>query len=397
MKERLRFFIAKSEDMQGYLEGESQEERSRRRRREIRRRRKRRRAMRIILTRWVPFLVICLVVVALLVSGVKTLAKVLSGNERSKADIETVTEENNDTVSLNDIVSENTVSEDTVSEDTAEPEPIQNLEPIDDGTAGAVPGDVVSEHALLISLSENKVIAGRDYNSVINPASMTKVLTVLVAAEKMEENGDDLDTKFTMTEEIENFSYVHECSNVGFSVGEVITMKDLFYGTILPSGGDAAYSLAVYAGGSMDGFAELMNAKLKEIGCSENAHFTNSIGLYDENHHCTTMDMAKIMYAAMQNDLCKEVLSAHKYTTSKTAEHPDGIEISNWFLRRIEDKDTNGIVVAAKTGFVIQSKNCAVSYAQDNYGNPYICVTGGSSSSWRCIYDHVSIYKRYLN
>lgn len=381
--------------MQGYFEGETSGD-NRRRRRELRRRRKRRRAIKIILTRWVPFLVVCVIVVVMLVSGVKAVAKALSGDKEAQVKEEAATVQENETVSLDDIVSENTISEDAVSENIAEPEPLKKLEAVDDGTAGAVPGDVVSEHAVLISLSENKVIAGRDYNSVINPASMTKVLTVLVAAEKMQENGDDLDTQFTMTEEIENFSYVHECSNVGFSVGEVITMRDLFYGTILPSGGDAAYGLAIYAGGSMDGFAELMNEKLREIGCSENAHFTNSIGLYDENHHCTTMDMAKIMYCAMQNDLCREVLSAHKYTTSKTPEHPDGIEVSNWFLRRIEDKDTNGIVVAAKTGFVVQSKNCAVSYAEDNYGNPYICVTGGSSSSWRCIYDHVSIYKKYL-
>ena len=78
--------------------------------------------------------------------------------------------------------------------------------------------------------------------------------------------------------------------------------------------------------------------------------------------------------------------------SSSTPEHPDGITISNWFLRRIEDKDCGLTVECAKTGFVVQSGNCAASFADDEAGRRYICVTANSSSSWRCIYDHVSIY-----
>ena len=106
--------------------------------------------------------------------------------------------------------------------------------------------------------------------------------------------------------------------------------------------------------------------------------------------------MAVIMKAAMQNELCKEFLSAHTYTTSLTDQHPEGITISNWFLRKIEDKDTGGEVLCAKTGYVVQSKNCAVSYGTFAGGKPYICVTAGATSGWRCIYDHVEIYNRYI-
>ncbi len=379
-----------------YNDGEGNEEREerRKRRREERRRiRRRKRKIKIILTRWVPFAIICILLIALLVKGVTALGGLIfhsSDKTETLASEEVSTEDSSvsaDSVSADEAVSENAPPEE-------KPVPILNAS-ADSGT-GAVPGEVVSEHAVLVDISANRIVAGRDYNSTINPASMTKVLTILVAAETMEERGDSADDKFEITQEIENYSYVHECSNVGFSVSENVTMNDLFYGAILPSGGDAAYALAIYAGGSMEGFADMMNAKMKELGCSENAHFTNSIGLYDENHHCTTYDMARIMYAAMQNDYCRQVLSTHIYTTSSTPEHPEGIELSNWFLRRIEDKDSGGTVVAAKTGFVVQSKNCAVSYAEDAAGNGYICATGGSSSAWRCIYDHVAIYKRYL-
>ena len=97
----------------------------------------------------------------------------------------------------------------------------------------------------------------------------------------------------------------------------------------------------------------------------------------------------------MDNELCREVMSAHTYTTSSTAVHPDGITISNWFLRRIEDKDTGGEVVCGKTGYVVQSGNCAVSYGVDASGNNYICATADSTNGWRCIYDHVALYKEF--
>ena len=81
---------------------------------------------------------------------------------------------------------------------------------------------------------------------------------------------------------------------------------------------------------------------------------------------------------------------------AKTKQHKDGITVSNWFLRRIEDKDTHGEVLCAKTGFVAQSGSCAASLASDKNGKEYICVTAGSTSSWRCIYDHVELYDKYL-
>ncbi|HOO27483.1 MAG TPA: serine hydrolase [Lachnospiraceae bacterium] len=239
----------------------------------------------------------------------------------------------------------------------------------------------------------NTILAQRDADAVISPASMTKILTLLVAAEHV----TDLDDTFTITLDITDYSFENDCSNVGFSENETVTVRDLFYGTILPSGADAAVGLATYVAGSQEAFVELMNEKLDELGLSDTAHVTNCVGIYDEDHHCTVYDMAMILEAAMDNELCRTVLSAHTYTTSATEEHPEGITISNWFLRRIEDKDSAGTVICGKTGYVVQSGNCAASYAEDSDGNGYICVTVNSTSSWRCIYDHVAIYKQFLS
>lgn len=254
--------------------------------------------------------------------------------------------------------------------------------------------EVISSNAILIDESTDTIIASKGEKERICPASMTKVLTVLVAAEQITE--EQLDDTFTMTLEITDYAYVNDCSSVGFLDGERVKVRDLFYGTILHSGGDAAVGLATYIAGSHEAFVDMMNEKLDELGLSDSAHFMNCVGIYDENHYCTVYDMAVIMKAAMQNDICREFLSAHTYTTTPTTEHPEGITISNWFLRRIEDKDTGGEVLCAKTGYVVQSKSCAVSYGTFAGGTPYICVTAGSSSSWRCIYDHVEIYNRYV-
>lgn len=262
-------------------------------------------------------------------------------------------------------------------------------------TASIACEEVISTHAILVDESTDIIIASKGARERILPASMTKVLTLLVAAEHIPE--EELDHTFTMTQEIVDYAYRNDCSSVGFVDGEKVPVRDLFYGTALHSGGDAAVGLAVYTAGSQEAFVEMMNQKLEEMGIAESTHFTNCVGLYDEAHYTTVYDMAIIMKAAMHNDLCREVLSAHIYTTKSTQEHPDGIEISNWFLRKIEDKDTGGEVLCAKTGYIVQSKNCAVSYGTFAGKTPYICVTAGSTSGWRCIYDHVEIYNRYIS
>lgn len=279
-------------------------------------------------------------------------------------------------------------------EPTEEAVPVWNYEAhLTDETAGFAE-TVVSEKGILIDVETGDILAQKGAYDRISPASMTKILTALVAAEHV--TPEQLDDTFTMTIEITDYSFRNGCSNAGFEVGEEITVRDLFYGTMLPSGADAALGLATYVAGSQEAFVELMNEKLAQMGLSETTHFTNCIGLYDEDHYSTVYDMAIILKAATDNEWCHEVMSARKYTTSATEQHEEGLIISNWFLRRIEDKDTHGEVQCAKTGFVNQSGSCAASLANDDAGREYICVTAGSTSSWRCIYDHVDIYTQYL-
>ena len=374
------------------------ERREKRRQRHLEAQRKRQKKLRIIKT----FLAVGTVsVVALCI----TIASTLEAKENANNSQNEIVKENlqMEEVQENENTSAGTDTTETVSEpkpDTAPKkeavlaytQPIEFQETAD--TKGIYSENVISEYAVLIDADAGTVVAKKNAYDKMIPASMTKVLTLLVASDII--GYEDLDDTFTMTLEITDYAYKNDCSSVGFLDGEVVTVRDMLYGTVLASGGDAAVGLATYVAGSHERFVELMNEKVKQLGLSDSAHFTNSVGIYDKELYCTVYDMAVIMKAAMKSELCREVLKARTYTTSFTTEHPEGITISNWFMRRIEDKDSGGEVLGAKTGYVRQSGNCAVSYQENANGKTYICVTGDSTSSWRCIYDHVEIYNNYV-
>lgn len=363
------------------------------RRQRMRRERQRRMRRRQMLQR-VVFLVIVGVITVLIVATIKHGEKVDEEGAQDQA-VEAV--EQPDRLEIEKI-RESIIEEESGKAETEETEseeelPVYRFEETED-TVSIATEEVISTHAILVDESTDQIIAAKGAGERIMPASMTKVLTILVAAEHIPE--EKLDDTFEMTLEITDYAYVNDCSSVGFLDGEKVPVRDLFYGTAMHSGGDAALGLAFYVAGSQEAFVELMDEKLDELGIAGSTHFTNCVGIYGEAHYSTVYDMAVIMKAALQNDLCREVMSKHIYTTKPTKEHPEGIEISNWFLRKIEDKDTGGEVLCAKTGYIVQSKNCAVSYEIAADKTPYICVTAGSTSNWRCIYDHVEIYNRYI-
>ncbi|MCR4716201.1 MAG: serine hydrolase [Lachnospiraceae bacterium] len=253
---------------------------------------------------------------------------------------------------------------------------------------------LTSTYMCLVDAKTGDIVAERDGDKVVNPASMTKVLTVLTARDYIDP--DNLDDKCEITAEMLEIVNSNGLSAVGFRPGNKITVRDLLYGTIVCSGADAALGLATYCCGSEEAFVEKMNENAEKLGISDTAHFTNCIGIYNEDLHCTMQDMTVIMSVAVQDPLLLDVLSKRIYTTEKKypkLDLPNGIEISNWFLRRIEDKEFNGQVVGAKTGFVNESMFCAVSYYKANDGREYVCATGNAYSSWRAIYDHTSIYR----
>ncbi len=248
-----------------------------------------------------------------------------------------------------------------------------------------------SKSVVMINHDTNQIIAARNSNVKAYPASTTKIMTLIVAAEHI----TDFNDTFTMTYEITDPLYVEGATVAGFSAGEVINMYDLLYGTILPSGGDAAIGLAIKIAGSEAKFAEMMNEKATEMGL-KSTHFVNCTGLFNENHYTTAEDMAIIIRYALDNELCKKILSTYKYTTSITDKHPEGILLENTIFKYMYGNESGtASIVGGKTGFVNESGYCIASFGTGNTGNNYVCVTLGALSRWPAIYDQINMYKKF--
>lgn len=256
----------------------------------------------------------------------------------------------------------------------------------------AIPGSNDAQCAIIIDKSNNTVVASREPHKRAYPASTTKIMTLLVAAE----NITDLDDTFTMTLEITDPLFVAEASVAGFLDGEEVTMTDLLYGMILPSGADGAMGLAVKIAGSEEEFVKLMNKKVEELGL-ENTHFANVSGLHSTENYSSAYDMAVILDAAMQNELCREVLSTYQYTTRSTEQNPEGLQLSSTlFSYMYGTEPETATILGGKTGFVNESGYCIASFGKSNESEKeYIVVTLGNSARWPAFYGQIDLYKQF--
>lgn len=251
--------------------------------------------------------------------------------------------------------------------------------------------ELYSENALLIDLESNIVLVQKNADARIYPASMTKVMTVLVAAEHIE----NWDETFTMTQSIIDPLFLADASMAGFVHGEEVSMTELLYGAVLPSGAEATQALAIVTAGSEEAFAALMNEKAQALGLKD-THFVDASGLHDENHYTTLSDMAIIMQAALDNPHCREVLTSVNHTSPATAQNPSGVAMTNRFLYRIRPQQTGNVdIQAAKTGYTAQAMNCCVSYGIMENGRAAICVTAHAWTGDYCIADHLALYGTY--
>lgn len=260
------------------------------------------------------------------------------------------------------------------------------------GQTKSIGSEVNANYAVVFDLDQGTILGEKNSSVSMNPASMTKVMTLLVAVENL----PDLEKKITITQDIVDYVKARGASNCGFVAGEQVRVKDLLYGVILPSGADAVLALAKEIAGSEAGFVALMNKKAQDLGLSSDCKFQNATGLYHSTHHMNVKDIGEIMAAAMRNSLAREVLSTENYQIPATNMHGNGIKLTNLFVQRIKGQDTGGAsVTMAKTGFVRQSMFCAVSSGKGANGKNLLVVTGYSSSTWQCIKDHATLYKRF--
>ena len=171
--------------------------------------------------------------------------------------------------------------------------------------------DIHSTNAILYNTNDDKVLYEKNENERVQIASLTKIMTAIVTLDKI----DNLDEKVTLVSEDLKGLLEENLVTAGFKVGQTVSYRDLLYGLLLPSGADAAKALARSIGGTEDNFVKLMNEKAKKLNLKE-THFTNPIGLDDENNYSTVKDVSLMFEYALKNDDFKKIVTSSSYTTS---------------------------------------------------------------------------------
>ncbi len=254
-----------------------------------------------------------------------------------------------------------------------------------------ISADIISGNIIVINCDTNKVVASRGATEKCYPASTTKIMTILTAVDYI----TDYSSTFTYSYEVTDPFYNEGATVAGFANEEAVNMTDMLYGAILPSGADATAGLAITLAGSEAEFAKLMNKKAKELGL-KNTHFTNASGLFDKNHYTTPEDMAVIVRAAMENELCREILSTYQYTTAATEQHPEGIPLTSTLFSYMYGTEPEGSdILGGKTGYVTESGYCIASFGKSDNGTEYVCVTLNGQSLWPTVYDQINLYTTY--
>ena len=208
-----------------------------------------------------------------------------------------------------------------------------------------------SKYYGIYDLTDDKMLFSLNSDVKTEIASLTKIMTVLVAIE----NVSDLDDTVTITNSILN-TVSWDASVAGLEVGDVVTYRDLLYATMLPSGADAANALAISIAGSIDGYVELMNAKAKSLGLNS-THYENVTGLDEDNHYSSVDDVIKLLKYSLNNEIFKEIYTTRNYTLT------NGLKVSASvnFYNKIMDLDTS-LILGSKTGFTDDAGYCISIY-----------------------------------
>ena len=224
--------------------------------------------------------------------------------------------------------------------------------------------------AALFDVNKTNIIYGKNIHERLSPASLTKVLTAVVALE--EGNLDDI---ITVTKDVNiTESGATLC---GLKEGDTLTLNQALHALLIHSANDAANAIAVHLGGSLEGFADLMNQKAVEVGAT-NSHFVNPHGLSDDDHYTTAYDLYLIFNKAIEHEIFREIIHMDKYSTVYQDKSGNDKEMefstTNLFLRgnfKSPDKIT---VIGGKTGTTMAAGNCLIILSKDTSGNPYISV-----------------------
>ena len=230
--------------------------------------------------------------------------------------------------------------------------------------------EIGAEAAILMEVNTGTILYAKNIHEKLYPASITKILTALIASEECDMN------------EMVTFSYdaVHsinwrEDANMGINVGDSITMEQCLYGLLVGSANEVAYAMAEHISGegNLDAFSKLMNQKTKELGGTD-SNFITPNGIHDENHYTSAHDMALIAQAFFSNELLCKISSTTNYHIPQTSTQPREDMIVWAKSKLLPGKEYEyEYLVGTKTGYTDNARQTLVSCAEKN-GLKLVCV-----------------------
>ena len=255
--------------------------------------------------------------------------------------------------------------------------------------------EINSKNAILYNMNDNTILFEKDADTKTYIASLTKIMTGIVAIENIEDINEIVTIPYYGLEGLIEAN----AAVAGFRLNQKVTYEDLLYGLLLPSGADAAKTLSYYIAGSEENFIKLMNEKADDLGLT-NTNFVNTTGLDIDNHYSTVKDVSVILKYALQNDLFKKIYTSLEYTTSDNS-----LTFKSSFLQytdrfNLEQK----YIYGSKTGYTDKAGYCLSSIANIN-GVEYLLITTGASPKSNggnfidayMIYDYYSSNYSYIN
>ena len=249
----------------------------------------------------------------------------------------------------------------------------------------AVEFNITSDYVILYNLNDDKILYEKESEKQAQIASLTKIMTTIVGIE----NSEDLNKEVTITKEA--FIGTKEYTTVGFKVGDKATIKDLLYGTMLPSGADAVNALAIEISGSSENFVNLMNNKAKELNL-KNTHFDNPIGMDSEENYSSAKDIATLLKYSLKNKTFKEIFTARTYKIESINKTINSTLIGYSRSYGLDTTDITG----AKSGYTDGAGLCLASTATIDDVN-YLLVTMNAETKNRsnAVKDTLEIYDYY--
>lgn len=245
------------------------------------------------------------------------------------------------------------------------------------------PPPILSQTAVLMDSTTGQILYQKDMNQKMYPASITKILTILLALEK-----SSLADKVTITEDV--LTVPRNTTHISLTPGEEVTLEQLIYAAFLESANDACVAIAVHVSGSVDAFCSLMNERAAETG-AKNSHFSNPHGLFDETHMISALDMAAITREALKNPLFRQVFTARSYSMPPNNKQKDTRYFSTKLSFFKSTPYEYPAAIGGKNGWTTPSGNTLVTAAQKD-GTELICVLLSSPNANDKFSDTISLF-----